>query len=159
MFEGAGIDWPGSAAGGRQPTSIVHSTVVAARVGRRPGWFRNALQEQEGIVKKYLVLGALAALLASAPLFSHHAAEGIIDDEVYAMIDDMVADTQHATLDFSGMGADTTEVTVSTRSVRDVENLIDDGLLDYAAMLDGDVTMVIEFDDRGGALVTITQVE
>lgn len=110
-------------------------------------------------MKKYLILGAVVALLASAPLFSHHAAEGIIDDEVYATIDDMVADTPHATMDLSSMGADTTEVTLSTRSVRDVENLIDDGLLDYAAMLDGDVTMVIEFDDRGGALVTITQVE
>jgi hypothetical protein len=110
-------------------------------------------------MKKYVVITGLAALLASAPLFSHHAAEGIIDDEVYAAIDDMVTDTPHATLDFSDMDADTTEVTVSTRSVRDVENLIDDGLLDYAAMLDGDVTMVIEFDDRGGALVTITQAE
>ena len=75
------------------------------------------------------------------------------------MIDEMVADTPHAYADFSDMGGDMTEITVSTRSVRDVENLIDDGLLDYAAMLDGDVSLVIEFDDRGGALVTITQQE
>jgi hypothetical protein len=110
-------------------------------------------------MKKYLVCAALGVLLASAPVLAHHAAEGIIDDEIYAMIDAMVADTPHAELDFSDMGGDMTEITVSTRSVRDVENMIDDGLLDYAAMLDGDVTLVIEFDDRGGAVVTITQVE
>ncbi len=110
-------------------------------------------------MRKYLVSAALGAVLAGAPVLAHHAAEGIIDEEIYAMIDAMVADTPHAQLDFSDMGADMTEITVSTRSVRDVENMIDDGLLDYAAMLDGDVTLVIEFDDRGGALVTITQDE
>ena len=110
-------------------------------------------------MKKYLLCVALSAMLASAPVLAHHAAEGIIDDEIYAMIDEMVTDTPHADVDFSSMGGDATEITVSTRSVRDVENLIDDGLLDYAAMLDGDVTLVIEFDDRGGTLVTITQNE
>ena len=110
-------------------------------------------------MKKYLVCAALTAMLASAPVLAHHAAEGIIDEEVYAMIDEMVADTPHADADFSDMGGDMTEITVSTRSVRDVENLIVDGLLVYAAMLDGDVSLVIEFDDRGGALVTITQQE
>jgi hypothetical protein len=40
-----------------------------------------------------------------------------------------------------------------------VQNLIDDGLLEYAAMLDGEVTLVIEFDDPVGATVLITQTE
>ena len=110
-------------------------------------------------MKKYFLYAALASALAVAPVVAHHAAEGIIDDEIYTMIDEMVADTPHADLDFSDMGGDTTEITVSTQSVRDVENLIDDGLLEYAAMLDGEVTLVIEFDDRGGATVLITQTE
>lgn len=112
-------------------------------------------------MKKYLVSAVLAGMLAAAPVFAHHGAEGIIDEEVYAMIDDMVSDTQHATMDLSlpDMSGGNTEITVETQSVRDVENMIDDGLLEYAAMLDGDVSLVIEFDDRGGATVLITQSE
>ena len=103
-------------------------------------------------MKKYLFCAALGALLASAPVLAHHAAEGIIDEEVYATIDEMVADTPHADLDFSDMGGDTTEITGSTRSVRDVENLIDDGLLHYAAMLDGSTRI-------GAARPTIRQAD
>ncbi len=110
-------------------------------------------------MKRFLRYAALGVVLATTPVFAHHAAEGILDEEIYAMIDDMVADTPHALLDVSDMGGDSTEITVSTRSVRDVENLIDDGLLEYAAMLDGEVSLVIEFDDRGGATVSITQTE
>lgn len=85
--------------------------------------------------------------------------EEIIDEKICEMIDDIVAGTPHAVLDISDMGGDTTEITVSARSVRDVENMIDDGLLEYAAMLDGEVSLVIEFDDRGGATILITQTE
>ena len=110
-------------------------------------------------MKHFLRYAALGVALATAPVFAHHASEGILDEEIYASIDDMVADTPHATLDFTDMGDDTTEITVSTRSVRDVENMIDDGLLEYAGMLDGDVSLVIEFGDNGGATVLITQTE
>lgn len=110
-------------------------------------------------MQRYFIAAALAGMLLTAPVGAHHAAEGIIDEEVYAMIDELVADTPHATLDFTDMGSDTTEITVSTRSVRDVENMIDDGLLEYAAMLDGETTLVIGFDERGGATVLITQTE
>lgn len=111
-------------------------------------------------MKNPLYCVALAMVLTAAPVFAHHGADGIVDDDIYTMIDEMVADTPHASLDFDDeMGDDTTEITVSTRSVRDVENLIDDGLLEYASMLDGDVSLVIEFNDNGGATVLINQAE
>ena len=111
-------------------------------------------------MKSFLQFAVLALVLATAHAFAHHGSEGIVDDDIYTMIDEMVADTPHATLDFNDdMGTDTTEITVSTRSVRDVENMIDDGLLEYASMLDGDVSLIIEFDDNGGATVLINQVE
>ena len=109
-------------------------------------------------MKNLLRYAALGVELASAPVIAHHAAEGILDEEIYTMIDDMVTDTPHAAMDLEVDGG-TTDITVSTRSVRDVENMIDDGLLEYAAMLDGEVSLVVEFDDRGGATVSITQVE
>lgn len=110
-------------------------------------------------MKNNILVAALGALLATAPVFAHHAADGIIDDTVYAMIDEMVADTPHAELDFSDMSGSTTEITVTTDSVRALENMIDDGLLDYAAMLDGNVQMTIDFDAAGGATAVVTQTE
>ena len=108
-------------------------------------------------MRKLFKITALATLLSAPTAFAHHPAADIVDPEIYAMIDSMVADTPHATVDFTDMGADTTETTISARSVRDIENMVDDGLLDYASMLDGDVTVVIEFDDRGGASLVIIQ--
>ncbi len=110
-------------------------------------------------MKRALTYAALSAFLLSAPVMAHHAAEGILDDELYAMIDEMVADTTHAEIDLTDLGGGDTEIVVSTPSVRALENMIDDGLLDYASMLDGDVTMTIEFDDRGGATAVILQDE
>ena len=110
-------------------------------------------------MKNHAHYTALGVMLATAPLFAHHAAEGIVDDDVYAMIDEMVADTPHAELDFTDMADGSTEIALTTGAVRTLENMIDDGLLDYAAMLEGDVTMTIDFDDIGGATATITQTE
>lgn len=110
-------------------------------------------------MNKYTLYALLGVLLTAAPVFAHHAAEGIVDDDIYASIDEMVADTPHATMELTDMGGDTTEITVSTGTVRSLENMIDDGLLDLAAMLDGEVTMLIELDDQAGATATITQVE
>lgn len=110
-------------------------------------------------MKNFLHFAVLALVLATSQAFAHHGSDGMVDDDIYTMIDDMVADTPHATLDFNDTGNDTTEMTVSTRSVRDVENLIDDGLLEYASMLDGEVSLIIEFDENGGATVLINQVE
>ena len=42
--------------------------------------------------------------LVACPVIAHHAAEGIVDEEIYAMIDAMVADTPHADLVFDDMG-------------------------------------------------------
>lgn len=110
-------------------------------------------------MKKYVLCTALASLLTATPVFAHHNAEGIIDDDVYASIDEMVSATPHAELELTDMGGDTTEISISTSSVRALENMIDDGLLDYAAQLDGDIVMTIEFDDSAGATATITQTE
>lgn len=59
---------------------------------------------EELIVKKALQVAALASVLASFSAFAHHPAEDIVDPEIYEMIDENVADTPHADLDFSDMG-------------------------------------------------------
>ena len=109
-------------------------------------------------MKKLLVAVTGLMLLLAMPVYAHHAAEGIVDEEIYAMIDEMVADTPHADLDLSFIGGGMTEMTITTRTPEEMANLIDDGLLTYAAMLDGDVTITIEFDQRSVEL-TIFQEE
>ena len=109
-------------------------------------------------MKKILGVLAICVAMAATPLWAHHAAEGMVDEEVYEMIDTMVADTPHGDMVLAedpetGMW----EMTITTPSLRSLETLIDDGLLTYIAMLDDVTSATIEFnDDRS---VTITVVE
>ena len=104
-------------------------------------------------MKKIILAGIVMMAL---PAFAHHPAEGIVDEEVYAMIDEMVADTPHATIEFDeDMG--TSETTITTRTPRELENLIEDGLLTYLGMLDGDVWVTIDFEDRSVVMTVVQQ--
>jgi len=108
-------------------------------------------------MRKLLQIAALATLLATSGAFAHHPAADIVDPEIYAMIDSMVADTPHADLVFTDMGGGMTEITITSRRLRTLENLIDDGVLEYASMLDGDVDVAIDFVDDGSVTLTISQ--
>jgi hypothetical protein len=55
-------------------------------------------------MKSILQAAVLTSLLASFSAFAHHPAEDIVDEDIYAMIDENVADTPHADLDFTSMG-------------------------------------------------------
>ena len=46
-------------------------------------------------MKKILSIITICLAMAATPLWAHHAAEGMVDEEVYAMIDSMIADTPH----------------------------------------------------------------
>ena len=50
--------------------------------------------------KTVLSLVLLSALM-SAPAWAHHAAEGIISDDIWTSIDDMLVETPHIELDFA----------------------------------------------------------
>ena len=55
-------------------------------------------------MKKHLMTTTLFLSLASTSAFAHHMAADIVDPEIYAMIDENVADTPHADLTFDDMG-------------------------------------------------------
>ena len=107
---------------------------------------------------KLLACLAIVATVA-IPLVAHHAAAGIVDDEVYDMIDDLVDGTPHSefVLPTTTMG-DLTQTIYGTRTVQTVENWIDDGLLTYAAMLDGDVEVLITLDAGSRIELQIDQI-
>jgi hypothetical protein len=98
-----------------------------------------------------------AAALVAPAAFAHHPAADIVDPEIYAMIDSMVADTPHADLVFTDMGGGMTEISITSRDLRTLENLIDDGLLEYASLLDGVVDVVIDLADYGSVSLTVSQ--
>ena len=108
-------------------------------------------------MRKLFKITALATLLSAPTAFAHHPAADIVDPEIYAMIDSMVADTPHADMVFTDMGGGMTEITVNSRDLRTLENLIDEGVLEYASMLDGDVDVAIDFVDNGSVALTISQ--
>jgi len=89
----------------------------------------------------FIILGLCFFLLTPIGLFAHHPAEDIVDEEIFAFIDSMVADTPHATLDFDEMG----NMVITTDFVSTAEAMIQQGLLSHISLLDGDVTMNIEF--------------
>lgn len=110
-------------------------------------------------MRKLIVLAVLAAVAFAAwPVVAHHAAEGIVDEDVYAMIDALVADTPHADMVFDDMGGGTTMIGIET-PLQALEDLVADGLLTTVALLDGEVTLTIAFTDDRMVNVTILQVE
>ena len=113
-------------------------------------------------MNKFLTAALVSTAMASAPVFAHHAAEGIVDDEVYEMIDAVLMDTPHAEMTVDDIATGMTEVTtttITTRTVTQLENMIDDGILNYASMLDGDVEVNISFSSDGDVTMSIVQTE
>ena len=102
-------------------------------------------------------IAILALTLTAVPVLAHHAAQGIVDDDVYLMIDDIVADTPHAELTIDDLGGGMTQATIDTATVRSLEGMIDDGLLTYASMLDGEIEVAIGFNDDGSVTMSVTQ--
>ena len=107
-------------------------------------------------MKKIYAAIAVSVAIVSLPAFSHHAAVDMVDEDVYAMIDSLVADTPHAEMTVDDIGTMTT-TTITTQTVTETENMVDDGLLDYAASLDGTTSVTISFD-TDGTTTTITQI-
>ncbi len=106
---------------------------------------------------KRIVFISLLLFSFAMPAWSHHPAADIVDPDIYAMIDSLVADTPHADLVFTDMGMGMTEIEVTASSIRTLETMIDDGLMDYALTLDGDVSVTIRANPDGGVTLTISQ--
>lgn len=64
-------------------------------------------------MKNLLLTSVITLAMGSTAAFAHHPAEDIVDPEIYAMIDENVADTPHADLTFDDMGSDTVDTGAS----------------------------------------------
>ncbi len=111
-----------------------------------------------------IAIGLLLSITATAA--AHHAAEGIVDEEIYAMIDEMIADTPHADLVFDDMPpamltADATndpiKFCITFQSVKWFQYLVDRDLMLYISMLSGSVTAELIFMGNGSMDLSVTQ--
>ena len=87
-------------------------------------------------------------------VIAHHPAIDMVDEDIYALLSSLVADTPHAELVFDddmGDGHDLTTIHIDNVSAAD--DLIDDGLLDDLSLLDGEVTINIEFPVEEASLL------
>ena len=57
-------------------------------------------------MKEVILATAIAVMFGSSYVFAHHPAEGIVDPEIYAMIDENTADSPHADMDADTMGSE-----------------------------------------------------
>lgn len=87
------------------------------------------------MILKRLLTTAVVAMAISSPVMAHHAAEGIVSDDIWLMIDDMLAaaDSPHLNLDFDdvmgsmavtsvgGTGGDMALVTTITVRTEDAD--------------------------------------
>ena len=111
-------------------------------------------------MKRLVCWAAIALVLCALPALSHHAAAGMTDEEVYEMIEALIVDTPHASWTPPvDMGGGLTSMTISTTTARPLESLVDDGLLTFLGMLDGEVVVTMTFERRGGAVLLIEQLE
>ncbi len=111
-------------------------------------------------MKKYVALVTVSLLLTVAAVaVAHHAAAGIVDEDIYAMIDALVSDTPHGEMTLEDLGGGMTEISIDQVTLVSVERMIEDDLLIYASMLDGVVTIEIAFDGPRDVQMTILQEE
>jgi hypothetical protein len=110
-------------------------------------------------MKRLLTASALSLAIASAPAFSHHPAADIVDEDIYAMIDSMVADTPHADMTFDEMGGGMTETNITFDTLADFEDMIQrNDLLEYVELLDGVLDVSIGFNIDSSVTLTVNQV-
>jgi hypothetical protein len=108
---------------------------------------------------KFLQLSALALAITTTNVFAHHPADDIVDADIYAMIDSLVADSPHATMTFDEMGGGMTETSVTADSLEEFQVLIEEqDLLEYVELLDGVVDVSLRFNIDSSVTMTVNQV-
>lgn len=101
----------------------------------------------------------LVVVVVAAVALAHHAASGIVDEDIYPTIDALVADTPHGEMTLEDLGGGMTEISIDQVTLVPVERMIENDLLTYASMLDGAATARITFGDPRNVEIGILQEE
>ena len=148
---------------GPKPASIPSSSPTVSPRPTLPGVVRNAPRP----AKKNVATTCQMRCRGASSIVIHEAKKlQPIKQRVYervhaelpVRIDDLVADTPHGEFVSVPVGG-TMETTISRVTLVSVERMIDNDLLTYASMLDGDVTVQITFDGPRNVEMLILQEE
>jgi len=117
-------------------------------------------------MKKALLTSVLFTALSSTAAFAHHPAADIVDPDIYAMIDENVADTPHADLTFDDMGSDMDAASAAMETRDEVDSIADQAEASQEAGMGADVDQAMdsraELDDvasQEAAVDTMTLLE
>ena len=108
--------------------------------------------------KDLALIATLIPFFVAAPVAAHHMAEGIVADDIYAMIDEnlVLADSPHLELDLTtATNMTIVEVTVEAEDVATVVGIISDALAGQGTQVESSLDVEISEPDADG-LVTIT---
>jgi hypothetical protein len=119
-----------------------------------------ALRSGEFDMKKPLAtIAMLIPFFVATPASAHHMAEGIVSDDIYAMIDENLEGSPHLDLDLTTIGSMTiVSVTVAEEDVSMVLDTISDALPGQGRQVESSLDVNISASDTDG-LVTITIIE
>jgi len=114
---------------------------------------------------RYLAAAATIAACMAMPVAAHHMAEGIVNDDIYTMIDENLAGTPHLDIELDVVSMEVMTVTVPVedvddvlQAIADVTNGMGDAVDEDDSRLSSAVTVDISLPDTDG-LVTITITE
>lgn len=109
--------------------------------------------------KPLFVVAMLIPLLVAGAVSAHHMAEGIVADDIYAMIEENLADSPHLDLVLTSAPAmSIVTVTVVEEDVSTVLRLIGDALRGQGRQVESSLLVEISAPTADG-LVTITIIE
>jgi hypothetical protein len=111
-------------------------------------------------------MAAAIPLLIAGPAFPHHAAEGIVTDDIFTMIDEnlLLVDSPHLEMDLSTVGTASDSMSVLTVTVasedmgeilQTVSDAVSDALMGQGVQVESPLEISISEPDSEG-LVTIT---
>jgi hypothetical protein len=86
---------------------------------------KNIKKKKGAVMKRTCKLTVLIILLGAGIASAHLPAEGIVDDEIYELIDTMVADTPHAEMTLDDLGSGKTELTLEARTAVAMETFLE----------------------------------
>lgn len=77
-----------------------------------------------------LLLAFVLSLFVAAPVAAHHAASGIVSDDIWNMVDDLLADSPHLDLDLDSIMTDSMVISTMTVPTELVTEILM-GIADY----------------------------
>lgn len=93
-------------------------------------------------MKKFLTTIFVSFALSCSLAFAHHAADGIVDDEIYEQIGNLIEDTEHAELTLDDLTSGSTVLTIEIEDAETFDQLVDAGLLELIDDLEGNTTII-----------------